>query len=386
MSDLAAGAHLTDKATLTPIVRKLLANDAAVVVAATAQAIAGGYAAETVGGRGVYRVAGSALVYGQIVDWSVVLKILGEAPGVGSHDVTAWNYWKREVLVYQSGLLSTLEGQFSAPRCIAVVDYPGNQYWVWLEDIADQTAIWSIDDYNCAARHLGQFNGNYLVGRPLPNYPWLSKGRVRSWLEDAKPILDNLRPFLREAKRPHWLTEPQIERVLALWANRELLTGALDRLPRTFCHHDAFRRNLFAGSRKTGTSGTIAIDWQIAGTGAVAEDIVPLVGITLQFMNLEPAKLKDLEDAVLAGYIAGLQDAGWRGDERIVRFGYAAAAALFIGVATIGCWPSVAHESWYLATERAIGYPIDAIIANFGEMQDHFLDLGDQALELQELL
>ena len=152
-------------------------------------------------------------------------------------------------------------------------------------------------------------------------------------------------------------------------------------MPRTLCHHDAFRRNLFAGQDQT-----VAIDWQIVGTGAVSEDIVPLVGITLQFMNLATAKLGELEKRVVDGYLTGLRDAGWHGDERIVRFGYTASAALFIGVATVGCWPSVAHESRYKIAENAIGHPIDTVIANFGALQDHFLDLGDEALEMLGVL
>lgn len=270
-----------------------------------------------------------------------------------------------------------LPGQLSAPRCFGVVGRLDEVYWIWLEDVGDGSKEWSISDYGRAARHLGQFNGAYLAGRPVPEYAWLTRGRVKSWLIDAQPIIENLHQFLHEAKRPHWLTEPQIKRLLAIWARREPLLQALDRLPRTLCHHDAFRRNLFALQERT-----VAVDWQILGTGAIGEEMVPLVGITLQFMNMAPAKLQALEETVLDGYVAGLRDAGWQGDERLARFGYAASAALFIGVATVGCWPSVARESRYKLAEKAIGHPIADIIANFGALQDHFLDLGDKALAM----
>ncbi len=48
------------------------------------------------------------------MSWSLVLKVVSD-PG-GRDDPTAHNYWKREFLTYQAGLLADLPG-LRAPRC-----------------------------------------------------------------------------------------------------------------------------------------------------------------------------------------------------------------------------------------------------------------------------
>ena len=47
------------------------------------------------------------------------------------------------------------------------------------------------------------------------------------------------------------------------------------------------------------------------GPGAVGEDLAPLVGISLQFMDVDMDAARDFEREVFAGYLAGLENAGW---------------------------------------------------------------------------
>ena len=44
---------------------------------------------------------------------------------------------------------------------------------------------------------------------------------------------------------------------------------------------------------------------------------------------------RDLDAACFAGYVTGLREAGWAGDERVVRLGFTAAAALRYSVGTL---------------------------------------------------
>jgi hypothetical protein len=68
------------------------------------------------------------------------------------------------------------------------------------------------------------------------------------------------------------------------------------------------------------------------------------------FYFREPEDLDELEDVVLAGYVEGLADAGWRGDERLVRLGYTAGIAMRWGCAPywalIGDEPLVNRIEW----------------------------------------
>jgi hypothetical protein len=46
--------------------------------------------------------------------------------------------------------------------------------WLWIEDVKDRfSGVWPLAQYEVAARHLGQFNGSYVVDRPVPTYAWL---------------------------------------------------------------------------------------------------------------------------------------------------------------------------------------------------------------------
>ena len=72
----------------------------------------------------------------------------------------------------------------------------------------------------------------------------------------------------------------------------------------------------------------MAVDWAYAGHGAVGEELVPLVVGSLFFFEAVGIAPRDLDAACFAGYVAGLREAGWAGDERLVRLGFTADAAL----------------------------------------------------------
>lgn len=364
-----------DAAALTPLVRMALRDDAVSVTDFAITPFSGGFATGTVGGYGTYKVSGTAGTR----PWSLVLKVLGRIVGAGSDDPREWNYWKREILVYQSGLLDDLPTGIAAPRCFGVVSHPGDEYWIWLEHVAAAPQTWDIAHHALAARHLGQFNGAYLTGRPVPDRPWFTRGRVRNWLDLSRYILDDLPAHLAGRTRRHWLTPRTAEAVSTLWRNQEPVLAALDALPRTLCHHDAFPRNLFVGA-----TSTTAIDWQIMGTGAVGEEIVPLICVSVQLMHMPVAEMVELEGAVFAAYLEGLRATGWHGDERDVRLGYAAAASLFGGVSTVGMWPDISSAETYLECETLIGAPIDAIVDCWAEMQEYYLTLAAEAARLIE--
>jgi hypothetical protein len=103
-------------------------------------------------------------------------------------DPSDWDYWKREALAYEAGLLVDLADGFVAPRCYGIRDLGQDHVAIWLEDIVGSgPSRWPLERYGLAARHLGRFNGAYLTGRRLPGWPWLSVGRVRQWLARGRP-------------------------------------------------------------------------------------------------------------------------------------------------------------------------------------------------------
>lgn len=68
------------------------------------------------------------------------------------------------------------------------------------------------------------------------------------------------------------------------------------------------------------------LDWSFAGDGAVGEDIGNLVPDSVFDLFVPAARLPELEQAAVTGYLAGLADAGWDGDTDAVRLAIWASA------------------------------------------------------------
>ena len=182
-----------------PIARLAIDDEHAVIGQWSACAIGGGATGEVGTSGGLQRISGIAVSNGREIAWSVILKILHESrmrldadTEVRTSDPRGWAYWHREADAYRSGLLGDLDGLVT-PRCYASDETDG-QVALWLEDLPDQgPAVWTLERYRLAARHLGRFNGPYLVGRPLPGHRWLSTGRVTEWTDLAGPGIRALR-------------------------------------------------------------------------------------------------------------------------------------------------------------------------------------------------
>ena len=385
--EFSARLQAVDQAILTPFVRDVVENDTVDVVDWTIIPVTGGATQDTGRTYGLYRFKGTAQIQDRIVPWSLILKARSGSLR-GSQDPSNWGYWKREVLAYQSGLLTDLPGNIVAPRCFGVVEYPGDEFWVWLEDIPPEPEPnWSLERYGLAARHLGKFNGAYLVGQPVPEETWLSKGRVRDWLKMGEPVLQDLSELSQHPLIQRWFKNNSVDRTLRLWREQETYLEGLDRLPRSLCHHDAFRRNLIFRQGTNGQEQTVAVDWEIVGSGAIGEEIATLVGISLQFLDFPVSQAKELDTIVFEGYLDGLRDAGWTGDERLVRFGFAATAALFIGVGALGPFVSgILDDNKADLVETLFGCSREDLADQYAFLQDYLLDLGDEARKLLSAL
>ncbi len=374
-----------DRAMLTPLVRRAMGSETVEVISWQPQRIYGGAGAAS---EGIFRLSGTALDQDETLPWSLILKLIHlypDSPGVS--DPSSWIYWKREVLAYQSGLLQDLPGGVAAPRCFDIVNQPNGDIWLWLEDARDDLGPqWPLEHYGVVARHLGQFNGAYLMGRPIPSRSWLSKGWLRQRVARAAPGLAQLR---------HSLEHPLVRRVFPpdvarglfrLWDQREAFLKTLDGLPQTFCHIEAHRRNLFARRVDAGEYQTVLIDWAYVGTGAVGQEIAPLVEESLAFFDVEIEHVRELDGTVFHGYLQGMREAGWRGDPRTLRFGYAAASALHfargLGL-VVSILPDESRHAW---VEQLLGRSMEQYVDRAAEYYRFLLGLADEARSLMDSL
>ena len=168
-----------------------------------------------------------------------------------------------------------------------------------------------------------------------------------------------------------------VARILRLWEDRDALCDALERLPQTFCHGDAIRRNLLAEAEET-----VAVDWACAGHYAVGEEVGQTLSVASAFYDVEPADLPALDEALFESYMAGLRDAGWHGDPTQVRFAHVAHAALrnaFNAVgATVPDDPTAALEVY--------GRTWEELAERRAAIRPFLLDRADEARRLMAAL
>lgn len=380
-----------DAARLAPLVEKVLGRPGVRLRTWSYEALDGGFG-RFAGVLGIYRFQGTATAdggtEGEVLPWSLVLKVQGCVPqSEGSPDPAAWAYWKREALAYGSGLLAELPPGISAPRCLCCEEVDGaagSEAWLWLEFVPEgRERMWPLEQFALAARDLGRFNGAYLVGRALPNQPWLTGP------EQAKETLALIEPCF--ADLPAWCTLPDAQRVMpsatvasmqGVWAQRQLLLAALADLPRCFCHKDAIRRNLLARRAADGSWETVAIDWAYAGVDAVGEDPGELLMISLAHLEAPVAQAETLYSMIFDSYLAGLQEVGWRGDPEQARLGYTIAAAVAgmrqCGRDLFGINDRMPDE----AVEKLFGHPIGTVLDQHAGVFRYAAELGHSGLAM----
>jgi hypothetical protein len=334
--------------------------------------------------RALFRWRGRALVGGAEREWSLILKVWRRDPKT---DVSEqWTYWKREFLAYSSGLLDDLPG-ISAPRLFGAAD-EGDVAFVWLEEVPeDGDHRWPTARYVTAGLHLGRFNGAYLAGRPIPKAPFLSRDQLRSWT--------NWIPWGDAVRSPgSWshaivaaaLPDPPIQRLERLHSQVGPLFDRLDRLPQTFSHLDAWRSNLISARGADGAERTVAIDWSAVGMAPAGQEIAILVGGSHIWLDAEPDELASMSTRAFAAYVDGLREAGWYGDERVVRFAYAASTALYLAPVVPFWLARIADPVRREWVERKCGRVAEDVVRGWVVLLDHALERAEEAYGLTDRL
>lgn len=295
-----------------------------------------------------------------ITPWSVALKVLRDS-GQEQNPRDLW-YWKRELLAYESGLLAHLPGPVAAPRYYGSLEL-AEGVGMWMEHIIPTGPLdWTLDQYGFAARQLGQFNGAYVNGTPLPDYPWLSTGLARAWsggpVEKLEKAWEN--PIIRQT-----FSEKIHERCRQLWAERERFWAVLDQLPQVFSHFDFQRRNLFLRKGVNGRDEVAAVDWASCGIGALGGELYSLIGMSMFLGESRlSAQASILDRLAFEAYLEGLEQAGWMGNPDLVRLGYIAWAGLWLGASTPGATSAWTSDQPWWTMEQANAFALQ----QFGKM------------------
>jgi hypothetical protein len=320
-----------DTDTLTPFVQKIYKSEDFQILNWQVKQLGGG--AGNPVSLGLFRYFGSCQSKNEEKDWSIILKIIQSPANVGSvnmgegEDTSHWNYWKREPLVYQSGLLQNLPNGLSAPQLFAVTEITGNYIFLWLEDIIeDQTKDWTLEQYAWTARLLGRLNGNFIKNDKRFNYPWLSLNRHHSWIEMMPWDIfswDDPRALIR-------YRSPEFNSFRKLLSQNKRFLTILDQIPQTISHGDTYPTNFKIRELKNRQLETVALDWALTGITPIGDDLGQFVFGAIT--NLKSDSPEDIENLLFESYIKGLRDVDCYLDRQIVRFGYTATAAMRVGL------------------------------------------------------
>jgi len=323
--------------TLTPVVRRALAEDDAELCDWSFSRVP--TSAINPVTAGIYRFSGTARCGGGLVPWSLILKLvrrlnLGDGGKGYVDDPADWNYWKREGLVYRSGILDGWRGGLAPVKCHAVLESPTGLVWMWLEECREPNiSHWSVARHVLAARHLGEFNGAH-VGyvAALGDDAWICRRFVRQWMHilgrSGLAQVAHAADFWNHPYARLAFAADARRRLLGLIVDADVLCDRLERQAQTLSHQDAHQSNLFVAQDDHGREQTRVIDWSFLGIAAVGEDLGTQIGGNLFRLLLDPAQADTYYAAAFEAYLEGLRAAGWDGDAQRVRFACAAAAGV----------------------------------------------------------
>ncbi|HVS68157.1 MAG TPA: phosphotransferase, partial [Mycobacteriales bacterium] len=324
------------------------------------------------------------------VDWdeaSLVIKVVRhghdddpDALWVSGSTPEHRNYWKREWLAFDSGLLDDLPGQLRAPRRLLTTEPAPGEAWIWMEDVEGRPgAGWPVTDYASVAFDVGTTQGAYASGAAaLPDDDWLSHDWLRGWVD----ALERHAGLVSDGTL--WTTEPLqmlgflCEPLASLWSHREELLAIVDAAPRTLVHCDLWPHNLIAADDGT----TVAVDWSQVGIGAVGQDLDQLTLDPVWMQVLAGTDLDAIEQQVLPAYLAGLRSSGLAMTSEELEDTYAAAAAVHYGPLLMMYAAQIAEPGRIEALEKRHGRSIEAITADKGRVIERALTLGERVLGL----
>jgi hypothetical protein len=396
MTDLDAQLDVIDAGMLAPLVRKGLNRDRITVEDWTCAPMAHGVINPVT--AGLYQVTGTARDGEEQLSWSLILKVIHWVDLSGSpladgymNEPGDWNYWKREALVFQSGILDEWSGDLVPVKCYDVVELPDDSVWLWLEHVHEPPgATWSLERHVLAARHFGQFGGAHCEKGSLRDFPWLCPKFLRQWVRTTHAF-----GFVDTTSDPAFWEHPLSRlafptpiagRVLDLVDDVDRLLAQLERQPQTLAHLDTHHANLYARRGDQGQAQTVVIDWSFLGIAAVGEDLGMQVSGNLYDLTVDPAGARPYYEAALEAYVTGLRHAGWRGAPQVARFASATAASLRCVPYGIEAMRRLfdSGEEWAWANRLAEkqGTTVEEALKRWGQAIIFFLDLADDARQL----
>lgn len=273
----------------------------------------------------ILRLHGLVKLYNELEPWCVILKII--KPDTEEKDnFIHHNYWRREALVFESGVLKELPNSIYTAKSYLVEEQQDGTIWLWMEYVEGDYA-YTIEQFSYIARQLGRFNGAYLVGvNKLPEDEWICRAWLKSWTTASRKYAPNMEAYASRIS---------IDNIQSTWAwyqemlkNIDSSLDSLQQLPRVLAHQDLSQMNMLLVPKESSESHLVLIDWQFMSISGIGEDLGKLFGVNMSLGIIPPTQYQMYQDSLFTSYIDGLREVGWQGDARMAQYGLCLSTAL----------------------------------------------------------
>ncbi|AZS16602.1 phosphotransferase [Paenibacillus lutimineralis] len=273
----------------------------------------------------ILRLHGLVKLYDELKPWCVILKII-KPDSEEKDNFVHHNYWRREALVFESGVLKELPNSIYTAKSYLVEEQQDGTIWLWMEYVEGEYA-YTIEQFSYIARQLGRFNGAYLEGaKKLPEHEWICRAWLKSWTTASRKYAPNMEAYVSRIS---------IENIQSTWAwyqevlkNIDSLLDSLQHLPRVLAHQDLSQMNMLLVTKESSESHLVLIDWQFMSISGIGEDLGKLCGVNMSLGTIPPSQYQMFQNSLFTSYIEGLREMGWQGDARVAQYGFCLSTAL----------------------------------------------------------
>ncbi len=241
--------------------------------------------------------------------------------------------WKTEAEVYRSDLAHLLPDGLTAPRALGVFDLDATSSSIWLEEVPVRPATWDLPRFERAAYLLGRFSGSPALAplAALRHVDWtLSTYTSGRLAVQVVPLL--MGDEIWQHPLCAAFDDELRARVRAAAGDAAALAAEADALPTLLSHGDACPNNLLAGAQD---DDLVMIDFGFWGGAPVGFDLTPLLVGDIQIGRRGADDLADLDEAIVAAYVAGLRAEGCEIPEEQVRRAHALCLLIMTGLSTV---------------------------------------------------
>ncbi|MBT2764364.1 phosphotransferase [Paenibacillus sp. ISL-20] len=304
-------------------IKSIHGNSAVELVSITCEDI--GYRTPNFTTSGIFRLHGLVKLYNELKPWYVILKII--KPDTPEKDnFEHHNYWRREALVLESGVLRELPDSIYSAECYLVEEQQDGTIWIWMEYVKGVYPK-TVEQFSYIARQLGRFNGAYLKGiKMMPEYEWICRAWLKSWSTACR---------MYAPKMEEYVSRISTDNVQSTWAwyqemleNIDSSIDSLQQLPRVLAHQDLSQMNMLLVKKEASESQLVLIDWQFMSISGIGEDLGKLYGVNISLGIIPPEQYIRFQSSLYNAYLEGLRDMGWQGDMGLVRYGFCLSIAL----------------------------------------------------------